>query len=401
MADASTRPLLAIYVLWHPKFAGGEAIACALHDHYRRNLFTNVAGGSGLSVINRSAPVPGGAVPLDVDLDDTATAAVVMLLDENVTDDPAWVCYLQNLAQRAVGSVLRTQIYPVAMDATAYAISDKLEGFQYVRWNDWFGDPVGDRHRKLVFQLTYQFCRMLRSYLASLQHPDRTVDQLDEFLKQIRVFLSHSKHDTRDGRPGYGERIAEMIRTSIFAETELASFFDVRNLPPGLPFAQVLLHYVRVSAVIAIHTDSFASREWCRREILEAKRHNVPLVIANCVTDFEERGFPYMSNVPVIRLEPDATHRIGIVVARLLDEVMKDFLWRCRAELAKAPSDVTFLPRPPELISVAELVRKGTSEGTIVYPDPPIGLEEAELFAALGKGFRLRSYTQWLAELGA
>ena len=401
MSDASTRPLLAIYVLWHPGFAGGEAIAGALHDHYRRNLFTNVAGGSGLSVINRSAPIPGGAAPLDINLDDATTTAVVALLDKNLTDDSAWVSYLQNLALRSAGSMLRTQVYPVALDATAYGVSDKLDGLQYVRWNDWFGDPIEDRHRKLIFQLTYQFCRMLRSYLAGLQHPERAVDELDEFLKPVRVFLSHSKHDTGDGKPGYGERIAGMIRTSIFAETDLASFFDVRNLPPGLPFAQVLLHYVRVSAVIAIHTDSFSSREWCRREILEAKRHNAPLVVANCVIDFEERGFPYMSNVPVIRLEPDATHRIGIVVARLLDEVMKDFLWRCRAELAKAEPDVTFLPRPPELISLAELVRKGAEKGTIVYPDPPIGAEEAELFAALGKGFRLRSYTQWLAEPGA
>jgi hypothetical protein len=103
--------------------------------------------------------------------------------------------------------------------------------------------------------------------------------------------------------------------------------------------------------------------------------------------------------VPVIRMEHDATHRIGIVVARLLDEVMKDYVWRCRAELAKfGTTGVTFLPRPPELISIAELARKGAVGGTIVYPDPPLGVEEAELFAAFGEGFKLFSYTQWMAE---
>jgi len=169
------------------------------------------------------------------------------------------------------------------------------------------------------------------------------------------------------------------------------------NIPPGLPFAEVLRLYVRISAVVAIHTDSYSSREWCRREILEAKRHNVPLVVANCMIDFEERGFPYMGNVPVVRMEHDATHRIGVVIARLLDEVMKDYLWRCRAKLANAGKDVTFLPRPPELISLSELARNRQDQGTIVYPDPPLGVEEAELFAALGKGFQLLSYTQWLA----
>jgi hypothetical protein len=154
-----------------------------------------------------------------------------------------------------------------------------------------------------------------------------------------------------------------------------------------------------VSAVVAIHTDSYSSREWCRREILEAKRHNVPLVVANCMTNFEERCFPYMGNVPLIRMEPDAKHRIAFVIARLLDEVMKDYLWRCR--VAATPSDdpaTVFLPRPPELIALADLARRGTSSGTIVYPDPPLGTEELDLFAALATGFRLRSYTQWVAE---
>jgi hypothetical protein len=39
-----TRPLIVIYVTWHPEFAEGKAIADMLHDHYRRNLLTNVSG---------------------------------------------------------------------------------------------------------------------------------------------------------------------------------------------------------------------------------------------------------------------------------------------------------------------------------------------------------------------
>jgi hypothetical protein len=56
--------------------------------------------------------------------------------------------------------------------------------------------------------------------------------------------------------------------------------------------------------MVAIHTDSYSSREWCRREIIEAKRWNVPLVVANGISNLDERGFPYMGNVPVVRLEP-------------------------------------------------------------------------------------------------
>src|SRR5262249_31680207 len=295
-----------------------------------------------------SAPGPDGALPLPIDLDDSATTGVVAILDENVKNDPDWVAYLRDLAQRTGEAGLRTRLFPVAMDPKAFEIGGELGAINFIRWTDWFGDPTEDRHRKLVFQLTYQFCRMLRTYLARLQNPTEPANNLGAFLEPVRVFLSHSKHDNRPDRPKYGEQIAKMIRTAISAETDLATFFDVLNIPPGLPFADVLLYFVRVGAVVAIHTDTYSSREWCRREILEAKRHNVPLVVANCMLDFEERGFPYMSNVPVIRLELDASHRIGIVVARLLDEVMKDYLWRCRAELANAGPDITFLPRPPE-----------------------------------------------------
>src|SRR3954451_23472722 len=157
MAEASTEPLLAIYVVWHPDFSPGEAIAGALHDHYRRNLFVNVAGGSGLSVINRSAPPPGSTVPLPINLDDAATTAVVALLDEKAVKDPAWPPYLQDIAQRTDAARLRARLYPVAMDATAFGIGGAVGGINFIRWESWFGDPIEDRPRKLVLQLTYQF----------------------------------------------------------------------------------------------------------------------------------------------------------------------------------------------------------------------------------------------------
>jgi hypothetical protein len=43
-----TRPFLAIYVAWHPKSEAGKDIALQLFQHYRRDLYQNVAGGAGL-----------------------------------------------------------------------------------------------------------------------------------------------------------------------------------------------------------------------------------------------------------------------------------------------------------------------------------------------------------------
>ena len=126
-------------------------------------------------------------------------------------------------------------------------------------------------------------------------------------------------------------------------------------------------------------------------------------MIANCLADLDERGFPYMGNVPVVRMDPARVDRIDDVIGRLLDEVLKDFLWRCRVELVKdnASARVRFLPRPPELISLAGLNRTPDGQTILVYPDPPLGAEEQRLFEEIAPDVLLRSLTEWIAEAEA
>lgn len=387
-----TRPFLVIYVAWHPDFAEGAALAKSLYDYYRRELYENVAGGAGLNVIYRSAVDPGSYLPIEIDFEAAETSAVVMLIDDHWCADSAWVPWANQLAERADVEGLRTRVFPVAITEQALRLGISE---QAVRWGTWKDLSAQARENRLISTLTYQFCRMLRSYLERLRHPTEAEEALLRYLRKVEVFLSHSKHDPN------GERLAKLIRDYLYRGEgdSLSSFFDVYDIPAGLRFNKVLLEKVRVSAVIAIHTDSYSSREWCRREIIEAKRHNVPLVVANCITDIDERSFPYMGNVPVVRMDPDSAQRIDFVIGRLLDEVLKDFLWRCRVQMTAglAGDDAYFLPRPPELISLAGI--KNLSQATVIYPDPPIGAEEQRLFEAVAPAVRLRSMTEWQAEV--
>lgn len=386
----STRPFLVVYVAWHPEFADGPVIAKSLYDHYRRELYENVAGGTGLSVMYRSMPMPGSDVPIGIDFDAAETSAIVLLIDERWAADPVWIAWGRELMDRTDAAGLGTRVFPVAIDGAATKLG---MAEQAVRWDKWDCVERKERERRLIAGLTYQFSRMLRSYLERLKHPEEEDEALEQYLRKVGVFLSHSKRDP------HGERIANLIRDHLYKGEgdSLSSFFDVYDIPAGLRFNKVILQKVKVSAVVAIHTDSYSSREWCRREIIEAKRWNVPLVVANCISDLDERSFPYMGNVPVVRMDPDAADRIDYVVSRLLDEVLKDFLWQCRVKLAAgaARDDVEFLPRPPELISLAALQKQ---EATLVYPDPPIGAEEQRLFEKVAPQVRLRSMTEWLAE---
>jgi TIR domain-containing protein len=389
--DDLTRPFLVLYIVWHPRFAAGAQVAEALREHFRRKLYENVAGGTGLSVLFRSASVPGSALPLPIDLDDAETTAVVVLADSTLAVDDQWTNYIKELVERAEQQGLGARVFPVAIERSVLR-GLKLEE-QALRWDSWVGS-FEDRQRRLISDLTYEFCRMLRHYLEHLEHPTDEEAALEEYLKKVQIFLSHSKHDDA------GERIACQIRDQIHEGHGLSSFFDVHDIPAGLRFHKVLLHQVRVSAMVAIHTDSYSSREWCRREIIEAKRWNVPLVIANSISNLDERGFPYMGNVPLVRLEPNGASRIDVVIGRLLDEVLKDFLWRCRVQLmgGAAGPGVVFVPRPPELISLASLPSAAAvPKQVIVYPDPPLSAEEERLFADIAPHVQLRSLTEWLA----
>src|SRR6266403_1345216 len=162
MKDLPTRPFLAIYVAWHPNFTEGAKLARALFDHYRRNLYQNVAGGSGIPVLYRSEPAPRGTMPIDVDLDSADTCAVVVLMDENLIDDPNWVAWVKSLSAQTDSAGLKALLFPVTIDASALetGISD-----QAVRWDLWKAEPVEVRQRRLFTGLSYQFCRMLRHYL--------------------------------------------------------------------------------------------------------------------------------------------------------------------------------------------------------------------------------------------
>jgi hypothetical protein len=386
----STRPFLVVYVAWHPEFADGPAIARALQGHYRRELYDNVAGGVGIDVQYRFAPGPDSDLPIAVNLAEAETSAVVLLIDERWSADLAWVAWVRELTELTEAAGLSARAFPVAIDRAATRLG---MAEQAVRWDRWDGVVQEERVRRLISCLTYQFCRMLRHYLELLKHPGEEEDALEKYLRKVQIFLSHSKHDAD------GERLARLIREQLFRGEgdSLSTFFDVHDIPAGMRFDQVLRQRIKVSAVVAIHTDSYSSREWCRREIIEAKRWSVPLVVIDCINDLDERSFPYMGNVPVVRMDPVAANRIDYVVGRLLDEVLKDFLWRCRVELAAsaAGDGVKFLPRPPELISLAGL---GTRDATLVYPDPPIGVEESDLFEQVAPEVRLRSMTQWLAE---
>ena len=327
---------------------------------------------------------------MPINWDDADITAVVVLTEATLVDDRDWVSYVHDISRAAHAKGIPVGFFPVAMGHRG--IESGLEQ-QALRWDCW-DVPDSDRLRRLTSNLTHEFCRMLRHRIDTLHGVDDKKAIFGRYPERIRVFISHSKYY------GDGESVGRGIRDWIHPHSPLDSFFDIHDIPPGLSFGNVLLQQVGAGAVVAVHTDSYSSREWCRREVIEAKRRRVPMVVVDCVRDIDPRGMAYLGNVPIIRMNPDRVDRIDIVVGCLLDEIFRTWLWLCRVghHLTNSPG-VVFTACSPELITLAaSLPHDGELVSTIVHPEPLLSADEERLFEEVAPGVYVQTLTDWLEE---
>jgi hypothetical protein len=217
------------------------------------------------------------------------------------------------------------------------------------------------------------------------------IAQLADSTRQMRltVFISHTL------RAGRGEEadvplLIERVR-SLIAHTRLGDFFDANDLQPGGDWNEQLRAGAATGALLAIRTDLYASRAWCQREMLIAKRHGMPVVILDALGQGEERGSFLMDHVPrvPVRHTPagwqDSDIRRGLNL--LVDDCLKRALWRRQGELAAERPDLKVAwwaphaPEPATLVAWLEAERvagrlAGSRSLRILHPDPPLGADE-------------------------
>ncbi len=195
--------------------------------------------------------------------------------------------------------------------------------------------------------------------------------------KKQKVFISHAKLDGTD--------IAKDLQQYITTETTLDSFFDAHNIQESTEWKHELEDNVKDSIVLVYYTDLYSSRLWCRKEILFAKKYDRPIVIVNLLEKREERSFPYMANVPMLKINEFTGENYLLILKSLLVEtvryyyhhnILKDFL-----SLNKLEKSFTAIASAPELLTLSN---KKECEN-IIYPDPPIGIEEIEILNAYKK----------------
>ena len=174
---------------------------------------------------------------------------------------------------------------------------------------------------------------------------------------RLTAFISHTKRNS----PGEVENGVKLISTvrEVIASTRLKEFFDARDLQPGEDWDSELRNRAATSAMFALRTDLYPSREWCQREIAIAKRSGMPVIIVDALGNAEERGSFLMDHVPRVpaRMEANQWRRGDIYRALnlLVDECLKRALWQRQQELAQ--QEPTFpiawwAPHAPEPITL-------------------------------------------------
>lgn len=385
-------PILEIYVVWHPRDAQGAQVADGLLNHFRGTTFSGLIGGA-IEVYVRSrsrsgriedspAPIP-SLNPPPYNLAIPPYTAVVVVagteLADAVQSPGAWRDYIEQVAGARAANpdtmgLFPVRVAPLALDQTHLAAV--LGRYQQAAAEAWGKPEFGDT-----------LCRDVAQGISQMVDPDH---------QRLQVFISHTKRlDTTEEGAVVG--LVDLLR-EVIAGTRLGDFFDARDLQPGEDWAPRLIEEAARSALLAVRTDLYSSRPWCQREVVTAKRHGMPVVMLDGVRRGEERGSFLMDHVPRVaghrKAEGWGEEAIWAALNQLVDECLKRALWQAQHRIASGSLGVDidwWAPHAPEPATFADWLtridRDAKREEPIIvlHPDPPLGDDESDVLAQIGR----------------
>lgn len=389
-------PVLEIYVVWHPGDVAGQEVATQIFDHFHGSGFSGLIGGA-VEVYTRfqgwrsdagaPRPVPFPGVPQCNFVREAQIVAVVPVLGNSFanaveTGEGEWFDFSQSIAIAQNGNPSRVGVFPILLDAGALdgtVLGQVFGRYQRIAAGGWLSEEEPAEEVR---------CRDLAQGITqTILGPDA----------RLTIFISHTKKYSGDEEREDASSFIRLVR-SIVQETRLQQFFDASDLQPGRDWDRELRRRAGESALLALRTDLYASREWCQREMLIAKRAGMPIVILDAPVLGEERGSFLMDHVPrvPVRLEVDCRKsdiRRGLNL--LVDECLKRSLWDVQKALAAGRTELGiswWAPHAPEPITLAQWLTESISNGSItvgsaslriLHPDPPLGFEEQSVLAQI------------------
>lgn len=388
-------PVLEVYVAWHPADdAAGRALVTRLVEHFHGNAYVGLQGGA-IEVFARSVgwngpddaprPLPALEVPAGEDagtVPATALTAVVVWTGLGLAraverPDSPWAHWLQGLQAQQAAAPDRLRVLPMRPASGGAPAEARLNSLL--------------PQQAITDESPAAANRDLAQALAQWAQAGAGADA-----PRLEVFISHTKHDDAGS-----DRVAKLIaqvRQRIDGASRLGSFFDSNALQAGADWDAHLRAGASRMALLALRTDLYASREWCQREMLLAKRHGVPVVILDALVGGEDRGsflMDHVVRVPVRWLGDGwAGDGIDAALARLVDACLQRALWQHPARGAALPPELSIdwwapsAPEPATLLDRLEAAATATAARDpmrILHPDPPLGPEERDVLERIAR----------------
>jgi hypothetical protein len=202
--------------------------------------------------------------------------------------------------------------------------------------------------------------------------------------KPPQIFLSHAKRDL-----AATDRLAEQLAAYIRKHTTGTAFFDATDLAPGHPLSAQLAEAVGRGVFVAVLGDSYASRPWCESEMLGAKRSGAPTLAIHVLQHGELRSYPYSGNGPTVVWKPGSG--VEHIALRAIVEWLRYRHFALDAE-RRFRDDVPWLiplPRPPELLDLAQGPLLESAPTVVMHPDPEVSRHEREVLRQARPRMRL------------
>ena len=236
------------------------------------------------------------------------------------------------------------------------SVEDKLPVKQFL--TELYGQE--DKRRKTLDEIVLAVTRLLE--------PER---------KNVRLFVSHAKADL-----AASDDAAKLVHDHIVTETTGHAFFDTVSLQAGTSLADQLDSAVGDGVFLAVHGDAYSSRTWCQRELLTAKRHELPSLTVEVLKKGEQRSSPYGGNGPSIVWDGNP----ATIASRAMIEWLRSAYFRKEGErlkrVAGLPSDTVVLARPPELLDLAQGSLVTIHATLALHPDPELPVFERQILKA-------------------
>lgn len=363
-------PPLSVVFVWHP---GDTNTITPIVEHcfslLSRDVNKPFSRSVNLPIFFRTTTRKG--VPTKIDIISNKTIVFVFVSKEFA--DNSWIEYVRDIPKK--DSVI---VIPIAIDKLALKLNDIFENKNYIRAYEF--DPLHTND--------YYFISIAHEiYRWALNKQFRKTATGKE--NAIKLFISHAK----DGKNGV--KLATDLKNFI-DNSPMRNFFDATDIAAGYRFDEEIVRNIKDSTIIAIHSDVYSSRYWCQREILCAKENNRPIIAVDTLEDFEDRRFPFASNVPGVHVHVNgSTSKSDLlrVLSSALLETIRFFYSGLLLEKYKHEGwiepAVEIRSRPPEVSDIEKLLILDDNNikykcKSIVYPEPPLYTEELNYLNRLG-----------------